>query len=100
MERACVVWLIRETPGTHGVHDAPEVQEVKRFAVRKSASRSEFYQAGAIGLQPSYVFVLAVAEEYRGEKKLRYDGKLFDIIRAYENQDGGIELTAQRGDSE
>lgn len=99
MDRHCTIRLIRELPGTHGVHDEPEIEERMRYAVRSSASRSEFYQAGTIGLQPSGVFKMAAAEEYEGEMRLIYEGRVYDIIRTYETKDGGIELTVQRRDA-
>lgn len=99
MDRADVIYLIRETPGTHGVHDAPTTQLLQRYCTRKSVTRSEYYAAGAIGLAPSYVFALSVAEEYGGELQIKYNNVLYNVIRAYETADGGIELTVQRSDT-
>jgi len=99
MNRACVIYLIHDNPGTHGVHVAATSSELMRYAVRTSAGRAEYYQAGAIGLQPECIFHLALVEEYDGEKRLKYDNRLYDIIRTYETEDGGIELTAQRSES-
>lgn len=100
MKRECVIELLHEVPGTHGVHDKPTIERRKRYAVRTSASRSEFYLAGTIGLAPSCVFALAVAEEYDGEQQLVYHGETYRVIRAYENKAGGVELTVQRSDAE
>lgn len=46
------------------------------------------------------MFVLSVAEEYHGEHELRYKDEDYRIIRTYENNEGGIELTCQRSDIE
>lgn len=100
MDRACVIYLRREPRGAHGVLDHPEAQEVKRYATRKSAGRSEWYQAGAMGLQASCIFALTVAEEYACEQTLRCGDELFRVIRVYETPDGGVELTCERGDRE
>ena len=64
----------------------------------ESVSRSEFYTALNAGIRPEYVFRLALAEDYRGERVVRYRGQKFRIVRTYMTQDDGIELTCERSD--
>lgn len=72
---------------------------VEIFAKRKSVSFNEFYAAYGTGLRPKYIFAI-----YPGEYKLadvgeasathiRYGGKLYPIIRAYEVDRITMELT-------
>ena len=96
MNSNTVIYLLHDVPGVHGVHDKPEPERRKRFAERRSATRSEFYQAGTMGLMPSCVFVLSMAESYDDELRVEWHGKVYNVIRTYENENGGIELTVQR----
>ena len=98
MMRADVIDLITETASAHGVHQA--VTETARtvYCTVQSVSRSEFYNALNAGVQPEYVFKLALAEDYQGERVVRYKGQKFRIIRTYMTSDDGIELTCERSD--
>ena len=53
------------------------------FANKKSIRQSEFYQSAATGLRPEIMFEVW-SEEYSTQPKLRYDNKLYIIIRAYD----------------
>ena len=98
MMRADVIDLITETASAHGVHQA--VTETARtvYCTVQSVSRSEFYNALNAGVQPEYVFVLALAEDYQGERVVRYKGQKFRVVRTYMTSDDGIEITCERSD--
>ena len=98
MMRADVIDLVTETASAHGVHDA--VTETARtvYCTVRSVSRSEFYNALNAGVQPEYVFVLALAEDYQGERVVRYHGQKFRVVRTYMTEDDGIEITCERSD--
>ena len=53
------------------------------YANKKSVKRSEFYQAAATGLKPELVFEVHTFE-LSNDKKVRYNGKEYAIIRTYE----------------
>ena len=99
MLRADVIDLITEAASEHGVHDA--VTETARtvYCTVRSVTRSEFYNALNAGVQPEYVFVLALAEDYQGERIVRYHGQKFRVIRTYMTEDDGIEITCERSDA-
>lgn len=80
------------------MYDAPAAAERQVFVTVKSATRSEHYAAMSHGFTPDHIFKLAVAEDYEDERLCRYRGKVFSILRTYETDDGGIELTVQRSD--
>ena len=98
MMRADVIDLIKETASAHGVHDA--VTETARtvYCTVQSVSRSEYYNALNQGIQPEYVFKLALAEDYEGERVVRYKGKKYRVVRTYMTADDGIEITCERSD--
>ncbi len=98
MIRADVIYLITETAKTHGVHDTVTDTERMVYCTVSSVSRAEYYDALNVGMQPSYVFILSLADEYQGERLAKYKGQKYRITRVYETDDGGIELTAERSD--
>ena len=98
MMRADVIDLITENAAKHGVHAT--VTETARtvYCTVQSVSRSEFYTAMNAGIQPEYVFKLELAEDYQGERVVRYKGKKLKVIRTYMTEDDGIEITSGRSD--
>ena len=100
MVRADVIYLIAETEQAHGVHATVERSERMVYCQIRSVSRSEFYTALNAGIQPEYVFVLSVADEWQGERYLRYRDRVLRVLRTYEPDDGSIEITAGRGEDE
>ena len=48
-----------------------------------------------MGLSPELRFVIRIAEDYRNERRLRYRGVEYKIVRTYMSGDG-IELYAER----
>ena len=98
MMRADVIDLITEAASAHGVHQA--VTETARtvYCTVQSVSRSEFYTAMNAGIQPEWVFVLALAEDYQGERVVRYKGQKLRVVRTYVNEEDGIEITCERSD--
>ena len=61
----------------------------------KSVTRSEAYQAYAVGLNPNIVFELAVAEDYQGEKTVLYNNTEYRVIRTYQ-KDFSLELICEQ----
>lgn len=99
MARDDVIYLIKEAESAHGVHVQVERNEREVFCKVRSVGRSEFYTALNAGLRPEYVFEIAVADEYEGERRLRYRDRILDVVRTYEPENSdGIEITAGRSD--
>ena len=98
MMQADVIDLITETASAHGVHDT--VTETARtvYCTVRSVTRTEFYNALNAGIQPEYVFVLALAEDYQDERVVRYRGQKYRVVRTYRTEDDGIEITCERSD--
>jgi len=96
VKRHTVLYLIQEDPEAHGVLAEHERFERKVFAVMRSVGMRETYEAMGHGILPERVFDLAAPEEYRDEKWLRWEGKLYRIVRTYINGET-ISLTCERG---
>ncbi len=96
IKRYTVIYLIQENPEAHGVFEDHERYERKVYAVMRSVGMRETYEAMGHGIAPERVFDLAIPEEYRDEKFLRWDGKLYKIVRTYLNGET-LSLTCERG---
>lgn len=53
------------------------------FGGLRSVTRSEFYQAQAVGYKPELVFVLADYLDYHDESLVKHEGQLFRVLRTY-----------------
>lgn len=72
------------------------ISERKVYPSISSTRQSEFYQAQAQGFK--VVKTVTIREfEYRGEKKIREDNAVYEILRTYSPGDGNIELVLKRG---
>ena len=79
-------------------------QAIKVYVREKSVKRTEFYEAMRSGIMATVVFEVR-QEDYdqtahvteNGKKayasRVRYDGAVYDIVRAYRNDRSMIELT-------
>ncbi len=94
MVRADVMVLNGETPGAHGVFDPPEESRNEVPCTVRSVGYSEFYAARSAGIEPSVVFVLALAEDYAGEKIVEWNGGRYRVVRTWMQGDG-IEITCE-----
>lgn len=73
----------------------PTVIQKPIFALVKSASQSEFFNAGQNGLKPDKVFDV-LTTEYAGETELTYNGEVYSIYRIYERDDTRTELYTEK----
>ena len=94
MVRADVIELISETPGAHGIFDAPEETKQKTYCTVRSVGMREYYQAKAAGLEPEIVFNLTDADDYGGEKIVEWNGDRYRVVRTWLQGDG-IDLTCE-----
>lgn len=94
MVRADVITLIGETPGAHGVFDPPSETLNDVPCTVRSVGYNEFYAARNAGIQPTVVFVLALAEDYAGEKIVEWRGSRYRVVRTWMQGDG-IEITCE-----
>ena len=74
----------------------PQESAREVFARMDSISQSEFFEAGRIGLRPSYKAVLTFAEDYEGEEVAAYGGRRYAVYRTYKTASGQMELYLQR----
>ena len=95
MMRADVIDLITENTAAHGVHATVTEQARTVYCTVQSVSRSEFYNAMNAGVRPEWV---ALAEDYQGERVVRYKGQRLRVVRTYVTESDGIEITCERSD--
>ena len=98
MKRHTVVYLIAEDPQAHGVLADHQRFERKVFAVMRSVGMRESYEAMGHGIVPERVFDLAAPEEYRDEKWLRWEDKLYKVVRTYINGET-LSVTVERSNA-
>lgn len=89
-----VISLIAENPAAHGVFDQTTETPKQVYCSVKSVGMNEAYQAMSNGLHPQFVFVLSDYADYNGEKIVTYNGKRYQVIRTYRNNQS-IELTCE-----
>lgn len=69
------------------------------FAQLRSIGQTEFYQAQADGLKPTFKFVLADYYDYQDEKEVVYNSKVYNVLRTYRDHNK-IEITVYGVDDE
>ena len=69
----------------------PTESEKSVFAIVRSASQSEFFNAGENGFKPDKVFDVLMTE-YEGQMRVKYGNDIYSIYRSYVRDDGRIEL--------
>ena len=96
MYRKRTIKLIKETYTTDLIGQRVPTETAKEYIAEvDSVSRSEFYQAGQIGLTPEYRFKLNKLA-YNGEKIVEYNGIRYGVYRTYESSPYTIELYVER----
>ncbi len=65
----------------------------KVYADLRSVRREEFYKAAAAGIAAAAIFAVH-PEDYRGESAVRHAGRLYAVVRSYENGKE-VELTCK-----
>lgn len=78
-----------------GVFDTSTPSQIEVPCMVKSVTRSEAYQAYAVGLNPNIVFELAVTEDYNGEKTVLYNDTEYRVIRTFQ-KDYSLELICEQ----
>ena len=98
MDRADIIRLLTEDPAAHGVLENVYMMGREVPCEVRSVTMTEVYQARAAGLSPEFRIRLRYDFEYKGEKLCNFHGQIYEIIRTYVDEGGGIELTIQRAE--
>lgn len=99
MERWSTITLIAESPAARGVFETPQEEGREVLCKVRSVGMQETYTALGHGFRPEWVFELAQAFEYQGEKRCVFEGTPYRIIRTYVTEDDGIEITVERSNA-
>ena len=73
----------------------PTESEKSVFAIIRSASQSEFFNAGEAGFKPDKVFDVLLTE-YDGQSGVEFGSDVYTIYRTYDRDDGRVELYAEK----
>lgn len=81
--------------------DGEEIKrrELEIFCSRKSAGRSEYYAAYAVGLKPRLILEIdpldweSISEQGSQADKVLYNGVEYNILRDYQKNESSLELT-------
>lgn len=81
--------------------DGSEIKkkELQVFCSRKSAGRTEYYAAYAVGLKPRFVLEIdpmdweSLTEQGEHANKVIYKGTEYNILRDYQTNESSLELT-------
>ena len=73
----------------------PTESEKSVFAIVRSASQSEFFNAGENGFKPDKVFDVLLTE-YDGQVRVKHGNDIYSIYRSYVRDDGRVELYAEK----
>ena len=96
MERETTALFIAETPGAHGVYDAPTETTRELYVTVRSVGMRETYEALSTNHKPEIVVVLEHDFEYEGEQTIELNGVRYSVLRTYVNQWDQIEITLER----
>lgn len=96
MDRSDVIYLMAGTTATsaNGVKSQTYTERLVYCQVL-SITRAEFFDAGRNGLNPDFEFVI-FADDYEGERLVRYHGETYAVYRTYRRRDDNLELYVQR----
>lgn len=95
-----ILTLVKESFDTNEYGDSVTIENTREvFCKVKSVGMKEKYQAQAVGLLPEVVFELPDYYEYDNERKVRYDGEGYRVIRTYKKENNEIELVVTRDGS-
>lgn len=76
------------------LNEVPGYEWTEVFCKRTSIGQQEFYSSAVVSLKPEFKLILADCYDYDNQKIVRYDGKLYDVIRTF-IVNNTIELTVK-----
>lgn len=96
MNRAYKIKLITNAYTSDSIGQMiPTESDKSVFAIVRSASQSEFFNAGEAGLKPDKVFDVLMTE-YEGQMRVKHEGEVYSVYRTYIRDDGRIELYTEK----
>ena len=96
MNRAKKINLLTSTYTSDSIGNITPIESKKAvFAYVRSASQSEFFNAGEAGFKPDKVFDVLLTE-YDGQSGVEFGSDVYTIYRTYDRDDGRVELYAEK----
>lgn len=94
MKQDDILYLVSESPSSHGVFDPRTETQRMVFCKVMSVTGNEYWRARENDIFPAFVFRLSDAIEYQGEKICVYNGTRYRIVRTYTSEQY-IDLTVE-----
>lgn len=96
MKRRCTIELMEKKyeKSPTGFEKRNETDGRTVCAETSGVGRTEFYKAASVGMNPKIIFTVSEAD-YAEEKIIKYEKKLFRVIRTYPIGGRKIEITAE-----
>lgn len=94
MKQDCKISLRQVAYAITDGYETESHQDTAVWAGRRSATRSEFYQATQAGYKADVVFTI-YSFEYHDEEQVVYGTKVYDVVRTYQKSLDELELTCQ-----
>lgn len=93
MANDTTITLIGRTVSSYDKFGQPIYEESRTdiLAVSVPVSRSSYYQAGQVGIELSYEFLINPAE-YSGQLTVEFEGKKLKIERVYKSSEDEMEV--------
>lgn len=96
MNRAKKINLLTSSYTSDDIGNITPIESKKAvFAYVRSASQSEFFNAGEAGFKPDKVFDVLLTE-YDGQSGVEFGSDVYTIYRTYDRDDGRVELYAEK----
>ena len=96
MNRAKKINLLTSSYTSDDIGNITPIESKKTvFAYVRSASQSEFFNAGEAGFKPDKVFDVLLTE-YDGQSGVEFGSDVYTIYRTYDRDDGRVELYAEK----
>lgn len=93
MANDTMITLIGKSVSSHDKFGQPVYTETRTDILAESVpvSRSSYYQAGQIGTELSYEFVINPIE-YAGQNTVEFEGKKLKVERTYKSSEDELEI--------
>lgn len=92
MDRSNVINLIKQIRTQDEILQWTSTETSRQvFCDVRSITQTEWFEAGRLGIKPSFIFVMN-RNEYEGEEIVEFEGKRYGVYRTYATRNESIEL--------
>lgn len=89
------ITFLTVTNNNNGPFGEAEIESESIYAEIKSIGMQEFYASKGVNTKVDIKFII-YANEYKGENKVKYDDKIYNVVRTYKTGLDKLEITCVR----